>query len=76
MVNVSEALEIENIMEYSGFDNSEKRTIITVDGFESYDDILTLRDSDIVNLAKSFSDRTVATGKISFALRRTNLMIH
>ena len=33
-----------------------------------------LVDSDIVNLAKGFSDRTVAAGKISFGLRRTNLL--
>ena len=74
MVNVSEALEIDKILEYSGFDDSAQRTIIAADGFESYDDILTLGDSNIVNLAKGFSDRTVATGKISFGLRRKNFL--
>ena len=49
-------------------------TIIAADGFESYDYILTLEESNIVNLAKGFSDRTVAAGKISFGLRRTNLL--
>ena len=66
MVNVSEALNIDKILEYSGFGESAQRIIISADGFESYDDILTLGDSDIVNLVKGFSDRTVAAGKIIF----------
>ena len=74
MVNVSEALDIDKILEYSGFGDSAQQTIIAADWFDSYDDILTLGDSDIVNLAKGLSDRTVATGKISFGLRRTNLL--
>ena len=44
MVNVSEALEMDKILEYSRFDNSTQQTITTADGFESYDDILTLGD--------------------------------
>ena len=74
MVNVSEELYIDKILKYSGFDDLLEQTIIAAYGFESYDDILTLGDSDIVNLAKGFSDRTVSAGKISFGLRRTNLM--
>ena len=41
---------------------------------ESYDDILTLGDSDIVNLSKGLSDRTFAAEKISSGLHRTNLL--
>ena len=52
MVNVSKALEIYKILEYFGFDDSEKWTIIASDGFEIYDDIFTIGDSDIMNLAK------------------------
>ena len=74
MVNVSEALDIDKILEYSGFDNSWQQTIIAADGFASYDDILTLRDSYIVNLAKGLSYRTVAAGKISFGLLRDNIL--
>ena len=74
MVNVSEAIDIDKILEYYGFENSAQRTIITSDGFESYDEILTLGDPDIVNLPKGLSDRTVAAGNISFGLRQTNLM--
>ena len=66
MVNVSEALDTDKILEYTGFDDSAQQTIVAAYGFESYDDILTLRDSDIVNPAKGFSDRTFAAGKIIF----------
>ena len=65
MVNVSEALEIDKILEYFGFDDSAQRTTIVEAGFESYYDILTLGDSDIVNPVKGFFDRTVAAEKIS-----------
>ena len=71
---MSEALELDKILEYSGFEDSAQQTIIAADGFESYDEILTIGDSDILNLAKVFSDRTVAAGKISFGLRRKNLL--
>ena len=74
MVNVSEALEIDKILEYPGFEDSAQLTIIASDRFESYDDIFTLGDSDIVNLAKGFADRTITSGKISFGLRWTNLL--
>ena len=52
MLNLSEALDIDKILKYSGFDESAQQTIIAADLFESYDDILTLGGSDIVNLAK------------------------
>ena len=74
MVNVPEAPDIYNILEYSGFDYSAKWTIIVAHGFESYDDILTLGESDIVNLVKGSSYRNVVAGKISFGLRWTNLL--
>ena len=74
MLNVSEALEIDKILEYSGFENSSQQTIIAADGFESYDNILMLGDSYFVNLSKGLSDSTVATGKIIFILCWTNIL--
>ena len=74
MVDVLVALDIDNILEYSGFEDSAQQTIITEDGFESYDDILMLGESDIVKIAKGLSDRTVVAGKISFGLHRTNIL--
>ena len=71
---MSEALNVYKILEYSVFDNLEQQTIIVADGFGSYDYILMLGESDIVNLAKGFSDRTISAGKISFGSHRTNLL--
>ena len=67
MVNGSEALEIEKILEYYDFDNSSQNTIIAVDGFDSYDDIFALGDSYIMNLAMGFSGRNVDAGKPALA---------
>ena len=74
MVNLSESLGIYKTLEYSSFDDSTQQTIIAADGFDSCDDILMLGESDIVNLAKGFSDRTISAGKISFGSHRTNLL--
>ena len=74
MVKIEEALEIERISDYYGFDDSAQLTIIETDVFESYDNILMIGDSDIVNRAKGLYDRTSATGKTSFSLIRNNLM--
>jgi hypothetical protein len=35
---------------------------------------MTLQEKDIIHLAKGFSDRTIANGRINFGLRRTNLL--
>ena len=73
-MNVSEALDTYKILEYSVFEDSAQQTIIAADGFESYDNILMLGDSYFVNLLKGLSDSNVATGKISFILRWTNIL--
>ena len=71
---MSEALNIDKISEYSGFDNSAQQAIFADDEFKNYNDILMLEDSDIVNLAKGFSDRTFSIRKIILDLRRTNIL--
>ena len=71
---MSEALNIDRILEYSGFDESSQLTIIVENGFGGCDGILMLGDSDIVSLAKDFSEGTVDTGEIIFGLHRTNLL--
>ena len=74
-VNVTEVLDIDRILEYSVLGNPAQLNGIAADGFESYDNILTLGGSDIVNLSKGFSNRTSAAGKIIFGLIQTNPII-
>ena len=74
MVNTAESLEIDSILEHSGFDESAQQNIITLDGFKSYGKILALRESYIVNISKGFYNRIVSAGKISFGLPQTNII--
>jgi hypothetical protein len=67
-----EATTISTILEYCGFVNAGDRTNIIQDGFESFDNILTLSEKDINSLSKGFSDRTAVNGRINFGVRRTN----
>jgi hypothetical protein len=50
------------------------RISIAQDGFESFEDIMSLSEKDVSSLAKGFAERTVASGKIVFGLRQTNLL--
>ena len=74
VVHVSEALDIDRILEYSGIDDLGKRTGIAVDGLYSYENILTLWEPDIIHISKGFSYSTFDADKLSFGLRQTNLL--
>ena len=73
-VNVAKELYFSRILEYSGFDNPGQRTRNAGHGFKSYDNTLTLGDSDIVKLSKGFYNMTINAGNISFGLRQTNIL--
>jgi hypothetical protein len=64
----------DTILEYCGFNLQANRNDIAADGFESFEDMLTLTEKDITSLAKGFAERAVAQGRIIFGLRRTNLL--
>jgi hypothetical protein len=66
--------DIDTILRYCGFAAANDRTSIAQDGFESFEDIMSLSEMDVSSLAKGFAERTVASGKIVFGLRGTNLL--
>ena len=66
--------DIDTILRYCGFAEANDRTSIAQDGFKSFEDIMSLSEKDVSSLAKGFVERTVASGKIVFGLRRTNLL--
>ena len=69
-----EVEEVDMLLQYVGFSEESVRNNISSDGFESFEDIMTLKEKDISELAKGFADRSVANGKVIFGLRRTNLL--
>jgi hypothetical protein len=71
---VAEAAEIDTILLYCGFPNQVQRQEIAIDGFVGYNDINSLTEKDISDLAKAFADRTPVARRINFGLRRQNLL--
>jgi hypothetical protein len=67
--------DIDTILRYCGLAAANDRISIAQDGFESFEDIMSLSEKDVSSLAKGFAERTVASGKIVFGLRQTNLLI-
>jgi hypothetical protein len=65
---------IDTILGYCGFAVAKDRISIAGDGFESFEDIMSLLEKDVSSLAKGFAGRTVANGKIIFGFRRINFL--
>lgn len=61
--------EVRTILEWIGFRTAVHRGQITEESFQSYDDILTLKEKDIYELAGSFQKRDAAE-RIIFGQRR------
>jgi hypothetical protein len=66
--------DIDTILRYCGFAAANGRISITPDGFESFEDIMSVSEKDVSGLEKGFAERTVTSRKIVFGLRRTNLL--
>jgi hypothetical protein len=64
---------VDTVLNYCGFSEMHRRQIAQ-DGFDTFEDIAKLESKDITSLADGFASRTVANGKITFGLRRTNLV--
>ena len=66
--------DIDTILRYCGFAAANDIISIAQDGFGSFEDIMSLSEKDESSLAKGFAERTVASRKIVFGLRQTNLL--
>ena len=71
---LAEGADIDMTLLCCGFTDPLERIEISTDGFEGYSDMNILREKDISELAKAFADRTLANGRITFGLRRQNLL--
>ncbi|KAI2492054.1 hypothetical protein MHU86_22513 [Fragilaria crotonensis] len=58
-----------------GFDNEATRNRIQVEGFGSFDDLKSMKEKDIRDLAESYGRRTAADGRFIFGIRRIRYLI-
>ena len=63
--------QIRQILTWIGFSTAEDRQSIIDDAFESYDDLLQLKSTDITDISASFGRRTVLNRRIIFGSRKT-----
>jgi hypothetical protein len=63
------------ILTWIGIEQPAIRERIRTEGFESFDDLLAMREKDIRGLSESYYRRTIADGRIIFGLRKTRYMI-
>jgi hypothetical protein len=59
--------DIDTILRYCGFAAANDRISITQDGFELFEDIMSLSEKDVSSLAKGFAERTVARAGRSYS---------
>ena len=60
--------DVDKIMIYCGFDRNSNRKDIYEGAFESFENIISLTEKDIVNLSKWFLDSTADNERIAFRL--------
>ena len=63
------------VLEWIGFDIVATRERIRAEGFETFDDLINMKEKDIRDLAESYSRRTVADGRAIFGIRRIRYLI-
>ena len=66
---------MDTVLTWIGFDADATRERIRAKGFDTFDDLATLKEKDIRDLAESYRRRTVADGRAIFGLRRIRYLI-
>jgi hypothetical protein len=66
---------MDTVLTWIGFDVDVTRERIRVEGFDNFDDLATLKEKDIRNLAELYGRRTIADGRAIFGLRRIRYLI-
>ena len=76
---VPEVLEVvpvmDTVLEWIGFNVAATRERIREEGFETFDDLVTMKEKDVRDLAESYSRRTIADGRAIFGVRRIRFLI-
>jgi hypothetical protein len=58
-----------------GFDAEATRNRIQVEGFASFDNLKSMKEKDVRDLAESYGRRTTTDGRFIFGVRRTQNLI-
>jgi hypothetical protein len=66
---------MDTILSWIGFDQEATRNRLQAEGFESFADILAMKEKDVRDLAESYGRRTVADGRTIFGLRKIRYLI-
>ena len=66
---------LDTVLTWIGFDQENTRNRIREEGFESFDDLVTMKEKDIRDLAESYGRRTIVDGRAIFGLRRIRYLI-
>ena len=62
---------MDTILTWIGFEQDATRERLLEEGFESFADVLAMKEKDVRDLADSYGRRTVADGRAIFGLRKT-----
>ena len=75
MANVVQPNPMDTALMWIGFDNVATRQRLRDEGFETFDDLKSMKEKDIRDLAESYGRRTVGDGRFIFGLRRIHYLI-
>lgn len=66
---------MDTVLQWVGFDNVGTRDRLRSEGLSTFDDLKTMKEKDIRDLAESYGRRTAADGRFIFGLRRIRYLI-
>ena len=66
---------MDTVLQWIGFENEATRERLRNEGISTFDDLKTMKEKDIRDLAESYGRRTAADGRFIFGLRRIRYLI-
>lgn len=66
---------VELALQWIGFDTPATRNRLRLEGFENFEDLASMKEKDIRDLAESYGRRTVADGRFIFGVRRIRYLL-
>jgi hypothetical protein len=68
-------MDMDIALQWIGFDAEATRNRIRVEGFETFEDLKSMKEKDIRDLAESYGRRTLGDGRFIFGVRRIRYLI-